>query len=74
MEMMRHQPARIADRDELASMFINRSLIDMPEVYCWSGSVSSPGAKGLAWVQYMKTGGRGRGVRTDRNIVRCVKR
>ncbi len=70
------EDAKIPDRDELASMFINRFLIgwDNNSSYYWSGSVISSGANGLAWRQGMGYGGRYRDDRSYSGHIRCIKK
>ncbi len=66
--------AKLPDRDELASMYVNRYLIDITSDGYWSGSVISSGKNGLAWEQYMYDGIRYRNIRSASKFVRCVKR
>ncbi len=68
------EDAKLPDRDELASMFVNRSLTDMTSSYYWSSSVISSGKNGLAWEQCMINGFRGRYGRSNKFSVRCIKR
>ncbi len=66
--------ARLPDRDELASMYINRSLLGMTSDDYWSASVVSSGSDGFAWEQAMYYGLRYRDTRSHIDNVRCVKR
>ncbi len=66
--------ARLPDRDELVSMYINRSLINILTDGYWSGSVVSSGESGRVWVIAMHDGGRDRYDRTATLNVRCVKK
>ena len=68
------EDARLPDRDELASMYVNGPLMGVTSGLFWSGSVISPGASGLAWHQYFDSGHRPRGTRSHVLNVRCVRR
>ncbi len=66
--------ARLPDRDELAAMMYNGSLIGITSGYFWSGSVISAGSDGLAWGQVFAIGHRRRYSRSYSLNVRCVRR
>lgn len=68
------EDARLPDRDELASMFVNGPLIGIVTGGYWSGSVISPGASGLAWDIAFHYGTRYRSVRSTAESVRCIKK
>ena len=66
---------RLPDRDELASLFVNMSLVNNFRAgYYWSGSVVSLGSSGLTWHQDFTSGVRTRGVRSGANYVRCISK
>ncbi len=63
---------RLPNRDELASMFVNRILINASEDNYWSSSIQSIGENGLAWYIYFHNGHRINYLRTETQSVRCV--
>ncbi len=67
---------RLPDRDELASLFVNASLINLGESNSdyWSGSVVSLGTSGLTWVLFFSNGCRGRYLRSNTAYVRCLRK
>ncbi len=66
--------ARLPNRDELAAMFYNRTLLGIASGNFWSGSVISSGESGTAWQQYFNAGFRYPTTRGYGGYVRCVKR
>ncbi len=67
---------RLPDRDEIASIFINATLVNNLQTVgaYWSGSVTSYGASGLAWYQNTTNGYRCRSYRSNTLSVRCIKK
>ncbi len=66
--------ARLPNRDELTSMFYNRTLLGIASGGFWSGAVISSGESGTAWDQNFNTGHRGPNTRSSGINVRCVRR
>ncbi len=66
--------ARIPDIDELASIFINRSLLGISSGGYWSSSVVTSGAGGYALMQDISDGLSFQNSRFILGQVRCVKR
>ncbi len=67
--------ARIPDKDELASMYLNNKITGPYSPYYWSGSVITPGETGTAWHVNFNVGYRYIRSRTKESYsVRCVKR
>ena len=66
--------ARLPNRDELAAMFYNRTLLGIASGAFWSGSVISSGESGTAWYQNYHAGYRYPGPRSSSLDVRCVRR
>ncbi len=67
---------RLPNTDELASLYINASFINLlgnNNTY-WSSSVISPSVSGLGWVQRSSDGGRTRTTRSSNYLVRCIKK
>lgn len=63
---------RTPNRDELASLFYNKSLIGVTQVdFFWSSTVFQTGK---VWRQHFGTGRRIPALKTSNNSVRCVKR
>ena len=66
--------SRIPNRDELASLFFNRDLFNLPTAEYWSSSVVSVNNSIQAWKQGSGSGFRYAQARTNSGSVRCVKR
>ncbi len=68
------EDARLPDIEELASIAINRKLMDMTTGYYWSSSVISPGPGGGAWAIDFNDGETVKQPSESQSNVRCVKR
>ncbi len=67
--------SRLPNRDEIAAMFYNRSLLGINLARYWSSSVASSGDSSKAWYLEFSTGNRGVTSRSSNNYyVQCVKR
>ena len=68
------EESRLPNRDELAAMFYNKTLLGLADGSFWSSTVMTAGETGKAWYQSFYVGRRNPVVKTDRHSIRCVKR
>ncbi len=66
--------SRIPNRDELAAMFFNRTILGITSGNYWSGSVITSGNDGTAWNMGFRSGRRFPHPRSIPRVIRCIKR